>query len=97
MRESRLRRAPKRFGYPPGILDVFRYTEPSPCPLDVVFDSHAPQYYASDFYEDGSRGCSFEMATHEFRAYRARNRHRRVAWSDLSDGARAAILRYMES
>lgn len=45
----------------------------------------------------GCRGCHSYLMHHEMRAYRERNRRKRVAWADPTPATQSAIIRYLES
>jgi hypothetical protein len=80
------------------IIDVIRIEPPAPLDFDVCLrDDAAGQMVGLDFDRDGARGCHFFLRPHEMRAYRERNRRKRVAWADLPAPTQAAILSYLES
>lgn len=98
---TKLRRAPKRFGYPPGVLDVFAIVPAAPLDFDAFLDDGTLADHGEvtglDFGRSGLRGCHFWLKPQEFRAYRDRNRRRRVARHDLPHATQAAINHYLES
>ena len=75
----------------------------TPCPFDILFKPESPVSYQDseivglDFDEHGARGCHFFLRPWEAVRYRDRNRRKRVAWSDLPEATRRAIVAYLES
>lgn len=79
------------------VLDLIRNPQPAVCEFDVILcpDADAAEIVGLDFDKRGARGCHFFLKPHEARAYRARGRRRRVAWADLPEPTRNAILEYL--
>lgn len=102
---TKLRGMPRRFmeGAPEavrkGVIDLFRVDPPAPLEFDVVLretgDLPSAECIGLDFGDTGLRGCHFFLKQHEMRAYRERNRNKRVAWKDLPEETKAAILAYL--
>jgi hypothetical protein len=82
-----------------GIIDLIRVNPPAPLDFDVILRSESgpAEMVGLDFGESGTQGCHFFLAPHEMRAYRERNRRKRVAWKDLPAATQSAILQYLES
>lgn len=83
------------------VIDVIAVTPAAPLDYDVIFRQvfgaqRGGQMYGLDFGTEGEQGCHFYLDTHEMRSYRERNRRKRVAWRDLPEPTRRAILRYCE-
>lgn len=78
------------------VLDIIRIVPAAPLDFDVVFrpEPDAPEIFGLDFDTHGAQGCHFFLKPHEARAYRGRNRRKRVAWRDLPDATQKAILTY---
>jgi hypothetical protein len=72
-------------GYSPPHFDVI--LRPEPDAVDIV---------GVDFSVYGARGCHFFLNRHDARAYRERNRRKRVAWNDLPELTKAAVLAYLK-
>ncbi len=78
------------------IIDVIRVIPPCPFDFDVIFrDVYRDEITGLDFGNDGTQGCHFFTKTRDMRAYRERNRRKRVAWLDLPAATRASILGYL--
>lgn len=82
-----------------GVIDLIKITPAAPLDFDVVLrEGASPQEIVGlDFDKYGARGCHFFMKPHEMRAYRERNRRKRVAWADLPAPTQSAIVAYLES
>jgi len=80
------------------VLDIVAVKPAAPLDFDVVLrpEPDAAQIVGVDFGACGSRGCHFFLRPHEARAYRGRNRRKRVAWRDLPEATRAALVAYLE-
>jgi hypothetical protein len=86
------------------VIDLVKITPAAPLDYDIVFrpdpadmaDPYRAEITGLDFGTYGARGQHFFLTPAEMRAYRDRNRRNRVAWSDLPEATRAAILRYLE-
>lgn len=83
------------------IVDIIRIDPPAPLDFDIVFrdvngEASRAEMTGLDFDTRGSRGCHFFLRPHEMRDYRNRNRRKRVAWSDLPEATRTAIVTYLE-
>jgi hypothetical protein len=80
------------------VLDIIRIKPAAPLDFDICFrepvTKGGTQFEGLDFGENGARGCHFFLKAHEMRAYRERNRRKRVAWRDLPEAARKAIEKY---
>lgn len=81
-----------------GVLDLIAVKPATPLDFDVILrpESGAPEIVGLDFGHRGERGCHFFLKPYEARAYRERNRRNRVAWTDLPEATRAAVLAYLE-
>lgn len=102
MREIRPRGMPARFmqGAPNNVrkalIDIIEINPPAPLDYDIVFrDPSGGQMTGLDFDKLGYRGCHFFLDPHEMRAYRERNRRKRVAWNELPKATQSAILDYL--
>lgn len=76
------------------VIDILAIVPAAPLDYDIVFRRAA---YGLDFGAYGEQGCHFYLTNHEMRAYRERNRRKRVAWRDLPEATRKAIVAYLES
>jgi hypothetical protein len=100
-----MRRMPARFmaGAPESvqkaIVDIVEIKPAAPLDYDIVLreGSTPEECVGLDFDRYGAQGCHFFLKPHEMRAYRERNRRKRVAWRDLPAATQTAILRYLES
>lgn len=81
------------------VLDIVSVIPPAPLDFDIVLrpEPDAQEIAGVDFGKCGARGCHFFLKPHEMRAYRERNRHKRVAWADLPAKTQSAIVAYLES
>ncbi|SON54270.1 hypothetical protein HDIA_0729 [Hartmannibacter diazotrophicus] len=81
------------------IIDMLKIEPAGPLDFDIVFrpDRTDSEITGLDFDKGGCQGCHFFLKPHEARAYREKNRRRRVAWSDLPKETQGAILAYLES
>jgi hypothetical protein len=81
------------------LVDILAIVPAAPLDYDVIFrpEPDAPEIVGLDFDGDGSRGCHFFLNPHDARGYRERMRRKRVAWRDLPERTKAAILCYLES
>lgn len=80
------------------IIDIIAIVPAAPLDFDVVFrDVDQGQMFGLDFDRDGAQGCHFFLKPHEMRAYRERNRRKRVAWRDLPAATQKAIIHYVEN
>lgn len=105
----RPRTAPARFfeGAPEivrkNVLDFIGPHSDTPCPYDVILRPdpapfHSIEIVGLDFDAHGARGCHFFLKAHEARKYREKHRRtRRLAWADLPEPTRRAIVTYLES
>lgn len=102
---AQFKQAPARFfeGAPAivkaQLIDLIEIKPAAPLDYDVVLRPSADdeQVTGLDFDKWGARGCHFFLEPHEARAYRARNRRKRVAWLDLPEKTQRAIIAYLES
>lgn len=80
-----------------GILDIIAIRPAAPLDFDIVLREGATdsEIVGLDFGRDGCCGCHFFLKPHEMRAYRERNRRKRVAWVDLPPDTQAAIVDYL--
>jgi hypothetical protein len=80
-----------------GVLDLIAIKPAAPLDFDVVLREGATvqEVTGLDFGADGARGCHFFLKAHEMAAYRARNRRKRVAWSDLPEATQNALIAYL--
>jgi hypothetical protein len=103
--QYRPRRMPRRFmEQAPEIvraqvLDIIRIEPAAPLDFDLILkpEPNAAEIVGVDFDHDGARGCHFFLKPHEMRAYRERNRRKRIAWHDLPAATQSAIVAYLES
>lgn len=81
------------------VLDLFRVIPAAPFGFAVVLkpEPDPQEIVGVDFDIFGARGCHFFLKPHEARAYRDRNRRKRVAWRDLPEPTQRAIVAYLES
>lgn len=82
------------------VLDLIKITPAAPLDFDVLFRPEPMargQVTGLDFGAGGAQGCHFFLEAHEARAYRERNRRKRVAWSDLPAATQSRIVAYLES
>lgn len=83
------------------VLDLIKLVPAEPLDYDVVFRDNGPprggSAYGLDFGSYGAQGCHFYLTTPDMRAYRERNRRKRVAWRDLPAATQSAIIAYLES
>lgn len=81
------------------IFDIIEIKPAAPLDFDIVLrEGTTPgECVGLDFDRDGARGCHFFLKPHEMRAYRERNRRKRVAWRDLPAATQSAVLRYLEA
>ena len=79
------------------IIDIIAVKPAAPLVFDIVIRPFrgAAGIDGLDFGAEGSRGCHFYLKPHKMRAYRERNRRKRVAWRDLPAPTQAAILSYL--
>ena len=82
------------------VLDIIGIVPAAPLDFDVLLRPDPAPYadtYVTgiDFGRDGARGCHFELHAYEARGYRERTRRNRVAWRDLPEPTRAAVLAYL--
>ena len=80
------------------VIDIIGPFEHAVCAYDVVLRP-APddsEIVILDFGPDNSRGCHSFLKPYEARAYRERNRRKRVTWSDLPAPTQSAILAYLQ-
>lgn len=107
MRKYHPRQMPARFmeGAPAivrrEIIDIIAVKPAAPLDFDIVFrhvegSGLRQEMVGLDFGNEGSRGCHFFLAPHEMRAFRERNRRKRVAWKELPELTQRAIVRYLE-
>lgn len=80
------------------VLDLIRITPAAPLDFDVILrpDPNPQEIVGLDFDRDGAQGCHFFLQPHEARAYRDRNRRKRVAWRDLPEPTQRALVAYLE-
>lgn len=80
-----------------GILDIVTIVPAQPLDYDIILKPEGSDDIAGvDFGRDGARGCHFFLKRHELRAYRDRNRRKRVAWAELPEATKRAIVAYLE-
>ena len=90
------------------VLDLFKVIPAAPLDFDVVLRADLPPGVAApcfahyqtpslDFGRYGTRGQHFFLSGPELRAYRERNRRKRIAWRDLPAETQRAIVAYLES
>lgn len=80
------------------VLDLIRIVPAAPLDFDLILkpEPNAAEVVGVDFDADGAQGCHFFLKPHEMRAYRERNRRKRIAWRDLPAPTQARILAYLE-
>ena len=93
------RQMPKRFleGAPEvvrkGVLDIIATPKDAVLDYDVIWREDAEgEAVGLDFGDHGWRGCHFFLKPHELRAYRDRNRRKRVAWGALPAATQKSII-----
>lgn len=85
------------------ILVIHGPFKDSVCEFDVLFklatepSLDGAEIVGLDFDAHGAQGCHFFLSPAECRGYRDRNRRKRVAWVDLPEPTRRAIITYLES
>lgn len=83
------------------VIDIIAIKPAAPLDYDVIFrQEDTPRggaSYGLDFGQYGAQGCHFYLTNPDMRAYRERNRRKRVAWADLPPATQSAIIRYLES
>lgn len=78
------------------LIDIIEIKPAAPLDYDIVFRPEAgADITGLDFDRDGARGCHFFLKPHQARAYRERNRRKRVAWRDLPAATQSALLAYL--
>ena len=104
MTEYKPRGMPARFmdGAPDvvkhNVIDILAIVPAAPLDYDVCFrDVDSGEMSGLDFDKHGAQGCHFFLKPHTMRAYRERNRRKRVAWRDLPAATQRAIVAYLES
>jgi hypothetical protein len=80
------------------VLDLIAIKPAAPLDFDLILrpEPDAAEVTGVDFDNYGAQGCHFFLKPYEMRAYRERNRRKRVAWRDLPAPTRARILAYLE-
>ena len=86
------------------VLDIIAIKPAAPLDFDIVLrepvkdqNGSILEYVGLDFGAYGAQGCHFFLKRHEMRAYRERNRRKRIAWHDLPAPTQSAIVTYLES
>lgn len=81
-----------------GVIDMIAIVPAAPLDYDIVLrpEPDAEEVVGVDFDANGGRGCHFFLAPHEMRAYRERNRGKRVFWQNLPEATQKAIIRYLD-
>lgn len=84
------------------VIDLIQVIPPAPLDYDIVLRPDPAPFHKSeivglDFDQWGARGCHFFLEAHEARAYRERNRRKRIAWQALPEKTQQAIVAYLES
>ena len=81
------------------VVDMIKIIPAAPLDYDIVLRPGADDEGVTglDFGEHGARGCHFFLEPHQARAYRQRNRRKRVAWAELPAATQKAIVAYLES
>jgi hypothetical protein len=64
--------------------------------LCSVPEPGADEVVTIDFDRHGARGCHAFLKPYAARGYRERNRRKRVAWADMPEDTRKAIVAYLE-
>ena len=80
------------------VLGIFMFLPAAPLEYDVILSGPLDKYgmlAAIDFGRNGERGDHFHMEPHELTYYQSRNRKKRVAWMDLPEATRSAIVAYV--
>ena len=80
------------------VLDIIGPHNDAVCEYDVILrpDPNPDEIVGLDFDRNGARGCHFFLKPHEARDYRSSARRKRVAWADLPEPTRRAVLAYLE-
>jgi len=80
------------------VIDLLAFRPGAPFEFDVILkpESDAVEVVGVDFSVYGARGCHFFLNRQQARAYRERNRRKRVAWNDLPEATKAAVLAYLK-
>jgi len=80
------------------IVDLIAVRPAAPLDFDVILrpEPDAVEIVGVDFDVYGERGCHFFLNRQQARAYRERNRRKRVAWNDLPEPTKAAVLAYLK-
>lgn len=86
------------------VLDIIAIKPAAPLDFDVLLrpdpadmvDMHRAEITGLDFGCSGARGCHFFLRPRDLVGYRDRNRRKRVAWADLPEATRKAIVAYLE-
>lgn len=80
------------------VLDLIRIAPAAPLDFDVILrpEPNPQEIFGLDFGQYGERGQHFFLKPHEARAYRGRNRRKRVAWRDLPEPTQRALVAYLE-
>jgi hypothetical protein len=79
------------------VIDLIAVTPAMPLDFDVILRPHVEdqEVVGLDFGRDGSQGCHFFLKWWEARAFRERNRRKRVRWVDLPQATRNRIVAYL--
>jgi hypothetical protein len=79
-------------------LDLFRISPAAPLDFDLILkpDPADSEVAGLDFGAHGAQGQHYFLTRPDMRAYRDRNRRRRVAWADLPGATQRAIVAYLE-
>lgn len=80
------------------VIDIVENPRDTPLDFDIIFrpDAGADEVVGLDFGRFGWSGCHFYLPDGQARAYRERNRRRRIAWADLPAATQSAIVKYLE-
>jgi hypothetical protein len=80
------------------VLDLIQNPRNNVCEFDVILrpEPNPQEIVGLDFDNRGRRGCHFFLKPSEARNYRDRNRRKRIAWRDLPEPTRAAIVAYLQ-
>lgn len=81
-----------------GVLDLIATVPPCPLDFDVILRPRPEdrEVVGLDFGFSGAWGQHFFLKAHEMRAYRDRNRRKRVRWVDLPATVQKSIIAYLE-
>jgi len=79
------------------VLDLIKVEPAAPLDYDMLLRPIVGDVEVTgiDFGQYGTQGCHFFLSFAEARAYRERNRRKRVAWVDLPEPTRNRVIAYL--